>query len=294
MALFDYTAGDLIAKIVYYGPDGAGKTTNLRHIHGRLPAASKGELAMVTTPTGNTLVFDFVPADAGRVRGLRMRVQLCALTGPVPSTAARRAVLKGADAVVFVADSQAQALDADVQSIESLYRSLPRGGGDSPTPVVIQYNKRDLAGAVPVETLSQKINPRGAPSFEAIAAQGIGVDETLRVITRLCSRSLAALYGEAAGTAVTSPALDRVRTDTARLELPGAPPRSPPIPAPTAPVRVATPQSLARESLALTPGAADSRGAATLRFDKREVLSQPRVDAEPAKAPPKAPGTKEG
>jgi signal recognition particle receptor subunit beta len=264
MALFDYTAGELIAKVVYYGPDGAGKTTNLRRIHDGLPPGSKGDLALVTRPTGNTLVFDFLPPDAGRgSSGLRTRFQLCALSGIGPSLAARRGVLKGADAVVFVADSQARALPADEQCLEGLYRSLPRAGGDAPAPIVIQYNKRDLATALPFETLNQKLNPRGLPSFEAVAIQGVGVEETLRVALRLCSRVLAALHVKA---------------------------KQPP----TAPGRVLTPQSLARESLDLSPNPLAANRAA-LRLDRHELFGPPRGDAESStKAPPKAPGSKRG
>src|SRR5262245_176927 len=116
MALFDYAAEEVLAKVVYYGPDRSGKSTNLQQVYDKLGPSNRGEVAVVTTESGTIRVFDFLPADMGRVRGLRMRVQLCAPEGPASSPAALRAVLKGADAVVFVADSRAEALDSDEQS----------------------------------------------------------------------------------------------------------------------------------------------------------------------------------
>jgi signal recognition particle receptor subunit beta len=280
VALFDYAAGEVLAKIVYYGPDGAGRTTNLRHIHDKLSPSNRGELATLNTEASSTLLFDFLPAEAGRVRGLRMRVQLCAFAKPVLSPPARRSLLKGADAVVFVANSEASATEANEQSLDDLHRGLTRPRGEPPVPVVIQYNKRDLATATSLETLGQKLNQDALPALSAIAVQGVGVDETLRVVTRLCYRALVTLYGEAgeplaAGGLVPTPQ-PLGRSDT----LPATPFEAPP--------RRPTEQSLARKSMTTTPGAVEGPRSATVKFTKHELLQKLRTEAEAGPdAPPK-------
>jgi hypothetical protein len=232
-----------------------------------------------------------------RIRGLRLRIQLCALAGPAPSLAARRDVLKGADAVVFVADSEADAMVANEQSLDTLQRTLKGKKGELVAPLVIQYNKRDLSTALPVEMLAKKLNPRGVPSFSAIALQGIGVDETLRVITRLCFRSLQSLHegtGEAASL-VPKPTADvGARRDT----LPASAIGEPPVP-PVRP-RVPTHQSLAGKSLATPPPEPDPNRSATVRFTRHEILEKLRTAAEPPaaetpqKPPPPTPPVKKG
>jgi mutual gliding-motility protein MglA len=280
VALFDYDEQEVIAKVVYFGPERAGKTTNLRHIHAKLAASNKSELAIVTTETGGrALVFDFIPPELGYVRGLRMRVQLCTVSGD--SMPAQRAVLKRVDGIVFVADSQAAALDSDAQSLETLQSHLSQNHREPP-PIVMQYNKRDLATALPVETLRQRLNARGLPSFEAIASEGIGVDETLRVITRACFRAVFVLYGaegvappqatpEPPG-ATTLPVADaprQARIQLSKRDLAG-PPRRP------------THQSLAGKSLRGTP----ARRSETPPLTKVEALVGQAGEVAPEEPPP--------
>lgn len=259
MALFDYEAEEVLAKVVYYGPDQAGKTTNLLRLHAQLPAAEKGELVHQTTETSRTLGFDFAPPETGDIRGLRLRIQLCCIMGAA-STTGRRAVLRGADGVVFVADSRAEALEADVQSLDSLYRNLIRNRVDLLLPMVVQYNKRDQATALPLETLDAKLNSRKLPSLEAVAIQGSGVEETLRAIVRLCFRRLAARYAASeAGPAEARPAF---------------------VPAPHG-GRRSTSRSMARASLPTRPAAPDPQAAATPQPPARDRVEKPAAPAAP-------------
>jgi CheY-like chemotaxis protein/signal recognition particle receptor subunit beta len=196
MALFNHATKEVTAKLVYYGPGLCGKTSNLQWIHGRLEFRSKGKLVSLSTQTDRTLFFDFLPVELGPVRGMSVRVQIYTVPGQVFYEATRRVVLKGCDAVVFVADSQAAMLDADAESLRSLRQNLLANGIDPEVPQVIQYNKRDLPTALPVDVLDARLNPRRLPRFEAVATEGIGVEETLRGITRLLFESLSSFYGE--------------------------------------------------------------------------------------------------
>ena len=196
MALFNHATKEVTAKLVYYGPGLCGKTTNLQWIHGNLTFAAKGKLVSLATQTDRTLFFDFLPVDLGTIRGMRVRVQIYTVPGQVFYESTRRMVLKGCDAVVFVADSQAALLDANAESLLSLRRNLLVNEIDPTVPQVIQYNKRDLPSALPVSVLNARLNPRNLPGFEAVAVEGRGVEETLKGITRLLFQWLARCYGE--------------------------------------------------------------------------------------------------
>jgi mutual gliding-motility protein MglA len=201
MALFNHATKEVTAKLVYYGPGLCGKTTNLQWIHDQVPFKAKGKLLSLATEADRTLFFDFLPVELGTIRGMRTRVQLYTVPGQVFYESTRRMVLKGADAVVFVADSQAAMLDADAESLESLRRNLIANGLDPELPLVLQYNKRDLRTALPLDKLNGRLNPRGLPFFEAVAVKGTGVEETLKGITRLLFKSLAEFYGTSEGAA---------------------------------------------------------------------------------------------
>jgi signal recognition particle receptor subunit beta len=191
MVFFNYTTMQMAAKIVYYGPGLGGKTTNLQHIHNRTAPSSRGEMVSLETETDRTLFFDLLPLDVGIIGGMKVRLQVYTVPGQVFYNATRKLVLKGVDGIVFVADSQLEALDANVESRRNLDENLRELGLDlSQVPFVVQYNKRDIRNIHTIETLDAALNPTGAPYFEAAALHGIGVFETLKGISRLALASL--------------------------------------------------------------------------------------------------------
>ena len=205
MVLFNAATKELTAKIVYYGPGLCGKTTNLQHVYDTLPGEGRGKMLSLATQTDRTLFFDFLPIELGTIRGMKTRIQLYTVPGQVFYDATRKLVLRGADAVVFVADSQAPALESNKESFQNLITNLKDQGTDlEKIPHVIQWNKRDTPNALPVETLDREINLFGAPTFEACAMRGEGVKETLTGVAKLVLKSLAERYG---GGVVEEPAV---------------------------------------------------------------------------------------
>jgi signal recognition particle receptor subunit beta len=191
MVFFNYSTMQMAAKVVYYGPGLCGKTTNLHFIYGHTAQESRGEMVSLETETDRTLFFDLLPIDVGSIAGFNTRIQLYTVPGQVFYNTTRKLVLKGVDGVVFVADSQAAALDTNVESLTNLGLNLAElGTGMDQVPIVFQYNKRDLRNILPVEELTQTLNTRGAPYFEAAALHGIGVFETLKTISRLAITSV--------------------------------------------------------------------------------------------------------
>ncbi len=186
MALFNYTSREINAKIVYYGPGLSGKTTNIKYIYEKIVPDKKGKLITLPTYGDRTLFFDFFPLDAGEIKGYKMRFHLYTVPGQVFYNATRKLVLKGADGVVFVADSQEDMLDSNLESLNNLRRNLADHGINvDDFPFVIQYNKIDLPKTLSVEVLNRVLNPRGVPSFSSSAVTGEGVLETLTSISRL-------------------------------------------------------------------------------------------------------------
>jgi len=181
MALFNHATKEVTAKLVYYGPGLCGKTTNLQWIHGHMSFQTKGKLVSLATQTDRTLFFDFLPVELGTIRGMRTRMQIYTVPGQVFYEATRRMVLKGCDAVVFVADSQAAMLDANAESLRSLRQNLLANEIDASIPQVIQYNKRDPPTALPIPVLNARLNPHNIPYFEAVAFRGTGVFDTLKL-----------------------------------------------------------------------------------------------------------------
>ena len=205
MVLFNAATKELTAKIVYYGPGLCGKTTNLQHIYDTLPGEGRGKMLSLATQTDRTLFFDFLPIDLGTIRGMKTRVQLYTVPGQVFYDATRKLVLRGADAVVFVADSQAPALDSNKESFQNLIENLKEQGTDLHLiPHVLQWNKRDTPNALPVATLDKEVNRFHAPTFEACAMKGEGVKETLAGVSKMVLKSLADKYG---GGAIEAPAI---------------------------------------------------------------------------------------
>lgn len=185
MVFVNYTTMQMTAKIVYYGPGLCGKTTNLQWIHAKTAPRSRGEMVSLETDTDRTLFFDLLPLDVGVIDGMKLRLQLYTVPGQVFYNATRRLVLKGVDGIVFVADSQAPALEPNQESLTNLKQNLEELGEGGPgLPMVYQYNKRDLRNILAVDKLDKALNPTGAPSLEAAAIHGLGVFETLKEITR--------------------------------------------------------------------------------------------------------------
>lgn len=234
MVLFNYSTKELTAKVVYYGPGLCGKTTNLQWIHEKLPIKNKGKMLSLATETDRTLFFDFLPIELGSIRGMKTRIQLYTVPGQVFYNATRRMVLKGADCLVFVCDSQEPMLDANLESLENLRQNLEANEIDpDEIPMVLQYNKRDLPNALPIEILNEKMNPRGLPFHEAVAIKGIGVDETLKSATALVFKSLASRYG------AVPPVIE---AEPATRPAPPGEEAPPPPPLPEAPASVASPR----------------------------------------------------
>src|SRR4051794_9889187 len=196
MVLFNYATKEITAKIVYYGPGLCGKTTNLQFIYDSLPSNNKSKMLSLATKTDRTLFFDFLPLDLGKIRGMRTKLQLYTVPGQVYYNSTRQLVLKGADGIVFVADSQDFAIDANLESLQNLEDNLKRQGVRiREIPLVIQYNKRDLPNALPVADLNAEVNKLGVPHFESVATTGIGVEETLKGVTQLVLQHLIKKYG---------------------------------------------------------------------------------------------------
>ena len=191
MALINVAAREIHGKIVYYGPGLCGKTTNLQHIHTKIPAGTKGDLLSIATETERTLFFDFLPLDLGKVHGFTIRFHLYTVPGQVLYERTRIAVLNGADGVVFVADAQRDRLQDNLQSLRELAQNVTHQGKRFlDYPLVMQYNKMDLPDALPTAVLDRHLNTSGVPCFEAVAVEGVGVFETLRAICKLVTNRL--------------------------------------------------------------------------------------------------------
>jgi signal recognition particle receptor subunit beta len=225
MSMINYASREINCKIVYYGPGLGGKTTNLEFIYGKVSPSTRGKLISLATETERTLFFDFLPVDLGTIRGFRTRFHLYTVPGQVYYNASRKLILKGVDGVVFVADSQSDRMEANLESMQNLYDNMAAYGYDlTRMPFVIQYNKRDLPNAAPLDALKEMMNPgwevlessrqrplanpfapgdmlvsqlptgewvERAPEFEAVAVTGDGVFDTLKAVSKLVLKTLA-------------------------------------------------------------------------------------------------------
>ncbi|MEO6779103.1 MAG: ADP-ribosylation factor-like protein [Gemmatimonadaceae bacterium] len=225
MSMINYASREINCKIVYYGPGLGGKTTNLEFIYGKVKPDTRGKLISLATETERTLFFDFLPVDLGTIRGFKTRFHLYTVPGQVYYNASRKLILKNVDGVVFVADSQLDRTEANLESMQNLYDNMAEYGYDlTRMPFVIQYNKRDLSNAAPLQQLQESLNPGWevedpahqlltpdpyhanenlveqihsgewvghAPYFEAVAVQGDGVFDTLKAVSKLVLKSLA-------------------------------------------------------------------------------------------------------
>jgi len=185
MSFINYSSREINCKIVYYGPGLCGKTTNLQYIYTKTNPELKGKMISLATETERTLFFDFLPLALGEIRGFKTRFHLYTVPGQVFYDASRKLILKGVDGVVFVADSQLERMEANLESIDNLKANLAEQGSElGKVPYVIQYNKRDLPNASPLQQMRDLLNPTGATEFEACAHLGKGVFETLKAVAK--------------------------------------------------------------------------------------------------------------
>jgi hypothetical protein len=311
MVFFNYATMQMAAKIVYYGPGLCGKTTNLHVIYGRTAPTARGEMVSLETETDRTLFFDLLPIDVGVIGGFKTRLQLYTVPGQVFYNTTRKLVLKGVDGIVFVADSQRPMLEPNKESLRNLRENLAEIGVRlEEVPLVLQFNKRDLANILTVEELGAALNPDGVfESFESSAANGTGVFETLKGISKLTLRALRSrMSGDVRRPAVfAAPA-----TPTPSLPAPSGVAASAPsgvIPVHATPEpRSAPPSSatldrlskfseLARQQaaeLTATPGVASSESSFPVPDAEPATLAAPlaatAAEAEPRPEPVRAPG----
>jgi signal recognition particle receptor subunit beta len=186
MTFINYASREINCKIVYYGPGLCGKTTNLQYIYDKTNPQAKGKLISLATETDRTLFFDFLPLELGTVRGFKTRFHLYTVPGQVFYDASRKLILKGVDGVIFVADSQNERMDANLESVDNLQVNLKSQGYDLTTiPYVLQLNKRDLPNVATVEEMRRLLTKKSEPTFEAVASKGTGVFETLKGVAKL-------------------------------------------------------------------------------------------------------------
>ena len=185
MSFINFAAREINCKIVYYGPGLGGKTTNLQHIFEKTGEQQKGKMISLATETDRTLFFDFLPLDLGTIRGFKTRFHLYTVPGQVFYDASRKLILRGVDGVVFVADSQVERADANIEALENLVENLKEHGYELDSlPYVLQFNKRDLPNILSVDAMKTQLWRNREPIFECVAPQGVGVFETLKEIAR--------------------------------------------------------------------------------------------------------------
>ncbi len=186
MSFINYSSREINCKIVYYGPGLCGKTTNLQYVYAKTNPEAKGKMISLATETERTLFFDFLPLSLGEIRGFKTRFHLYTVPGQVFYDASRKLILKGVDGVVFVADSQIERMEANLESVENLRINLGEQGYDlNKIPYVVQYNKRDLPNIATVDELRRLLNPKGVPEYQAVAPTGVGVFDTLKAVAKL-------------------------------------------------------------------------------------------------------------
>jgi len=252
MVQINFAQKQVNAKIVFYGPGMSGKTTNLEVIHQRAPVPNKGELTSISTDGDRTLFFDFMPLDLGTVAGMRTCFQIYTVPGQVYYNSTRKLVLQGVDGVVFVADSSASMIEENLESIRNLEQNLNEYGKSiTSIPVILQYNKRDLPDAMPVEELNRVLNPHGFTTFEAVANTGQGVFPTLKA---LAAKVLESIHGGAKQAAPAAAQAAPAPQPAAPMASP-APQKAVPAPAP-APVAAGVSQTgFHQQAAAAAPGA---------------------------------------
>ncbi len=191
MSFVNYNTKEINCKIVYYGPGLGGKTTNIQYVYKKTSGNKKNKMVTLNTENERTLFFDFLPLDLGEIRGFRTRFHLYTVPGQVFYEASRKLILRGVDGLVFVADSQVERMEANFESFEGLERNLEEQGHDIESiPLVMQWNKRDLPNAIGISDLKRQLNRWDFPEFEAVATNGDGVFETLKMISKMVLMNL--------------------------------------------------------------------------------------------------------
>lgn len=283
MVQINFAQKSVTVKIVYYGPGMSGKTTNLEVVHQRAPESNKGDLTSISTDGDRTLFFDFMPLDLGTVAGMRTQFQLYTVPGQVYYNSTRKLVLQGVDGVIFIADSSASMMEENLESLRNLEENLREYGKDIMTiPMVIQYNKRDLPDALPVEELEAKINRFGAPSFEGIASSGQGVFPTLKSLAASVLDTIHEQTG-AASAGRTAPAPAAAAPAPAAAAPTMAQPAAP-LPAPVAQQPMQQPAQ--QPAPAMAPAA--EQGAAQPSAPQAPAMPAPMMSTPPVAEPPQA------
>lgn len=191
MSFVNHNKKEVNCKIVYYGPGLGGKTTNIQHVYKKTSGENRGNMIKLNTENERTLFFDFLPLELGEIRGYKTRFHLYTVPGQVFYEASRKLILRAVDGLIFVADSQLEKMDANIESLDGLEKNLTEQGYDiSKVPLVFQWNKRDLPNVASVEDLESRLNKWGSPSFEAAAVNGNGVFETLKEVSKLVLMNL--------------------------------------------------------------------------------------------------------
>ncbi|MBI2711647.1 MAG: GTPase domain-containing protein [Bdellovibrio sp.] len=191
MSFINYSTKEINCKVIYFGPGLSGKTTNVQYIYEQTQQPERGKLVTLSTENERTLFFDFLPLSIGDVRGYKTRFHLYTIPGQTFYETSRQFILKGVDGIVFVADSQAERMEANIESFESLEKSLERQGYDlAKLPLILQYNKRDVPGCLSIGELEATLNAVRRPYFEAVANRGLGVMETLQSVSQAIIREL--------------------------------------------------------------------------------------------------------
>lgn len=191
MSFVNYVTKEVNCKIVYYGPGLGGKTTNIQYVYQKTSGGNKGNIITLNSENERTLFFDFLPLDLGEIRGFKTRFHLYTVPGQVFYEASRKLILRGVDGIVFVADSQVERMEANVESLKSLEKNLLEQGYEmGKIPLVFQWNKRDLPNVTSIKDLHEALNKINGPEFEAVAVKGNGVFETLKVISKLVLMNL--------------------------------------------------------------------------------------------------------
>jgi signal recognition particle receptor subunit beta len=185
VSLINYSSREINCKIVYYGPGLGGKTTNIQYVYDKLNPDTKGKLVTLATEMDRTLFFDFLPLELGTVKGFKTRFHLYTVPGQVYYNASRKLILRGVDGIVFVADSDEHRIDANIEALYNLHENLQEHNLElDDIPFVMQWNKRDMPGALPVDELEHELNPDHHQAFEAIAIKGVGVFDTLKCVSK--------------------------------------------------------------------------------------------------------------
>ena len=191
MSLINYSSREINCKVVYYGPGLGGKTTNIQYVYEKLAPETKGKLVTLATEMDRTLFFDFLPLELGEVKGFKTRFHLYTVPGQVYYNASRKLILRGVDGIVFVADSSEARFDANIEALYNLHDNLKEYDLSlEEIPFVMQWNKRDMPDAIPVDELNKELNPEGYENFEGVAINGVGVFDTLKCVAKQVLRQL--------------------------------------------------------------------------------------------------------